>query len=87
MIRIPALVLLSGLLLAMLPTSNAYAAPEMRCRLSGAYIKMHAKSEEEQRKICEQQGGEYTRYVPQVSAGPAQGRDPSRIPQGIYNRR
>jgi hypothetical protein len=59
----------------------------MRCRLSGAYIKMHAKSETERRKICEQQGGEYTQYVPQVSSGPGKGRDPSRIPQGIYNRR
>jgi len=52
---------LIGLLSA---AGSAGAAPEMRCRLDGAYIKVHGKSEAEQREVCDRQGGEYTRYVP-----------------------
>ena len=49
---------------------SASAAPEMRCRLSGAYIKVYGTTEE-QRATCERQGGEYTHYFPsQRQSGP-----------------
>lgn len=54
---------------------TATAAPEMRCRLGGAYIKVYGKTEVEQREVCAQQGGEYTRYYPikqQSGSGPRQ---------------
>jgi hypothetical protein len=49
---------------------NVVAAPEMRCRLDGAYIKVYGKNEAEQREVCGRQGGEFVPYVPQVSRGP-----------------
>ncbi len=50
---------------------SAMALPEMRCRLGGAYIKVYGKTETEQREVCAQQGGEYTRYYPpQHQSGP-----------------
>jgi len=55
---------------------NAWALPpEMRCRLGGAYIKVYGKNEAEQKEVCERQGGEFTRYVQQLSTKPAQGRE------------
>ena len=36
----------------------------MRCRVNGAYIKVYGKNAAEEKGVCEQQGGEYTRYVP-----------------------
>lgn len=49
---------------------NTTAAPEMRCRLGGAYIKVYGKTEE-QRATCDRQGGEYTHYYPpQQKSGP-----------------
>jgi len=52
---------------SMVGAMNAVAAPEMRCRLSGAYIKVYGKDEGEQKTVCERQGGEFTRYVPTQS--------------------
>ncbi len=50
---------------------TAAAVPEMRCRLSGAYIRVYG-TQGEQREVCERQGGEYTHYYPsQRQSGPA----------------
>ena len=49
---------------------NAAAEPEMRCRIDGAYIKVYGKNEGEQRTVCEQQGGEMTRYDPREQQHP-----------------
>ncbi len=59
---------------------NASALPEMRCRLGGAYIKVYGKNEAEQKETCERQGGEFTRYVQQLSNKPAQGREVPKRP-------
>lgn len=66
---------------------NALAmGPEMRCRLSGAYIKVYGKDEKEEREVCARQGGEYTKYYPPQGGGskseqqgvnPMMGRQPS----------
>lgn len=48
---------------------SAFAAPEMRCRLSGAYIKVYGQDATEQREVCERQGGEFTRYESRTSQG------------------
>ncbi|MGD9601219.1 MAG: hypothetical protein AB7V59_05380 [Gammaproteobacteria bacterium] len=55
----------------MIAAGAAAAAPEMRCRLNGAYIKVYGKNDAEMREVCERQGGEFTRYTPSAgSNGP-----------------
>jgi len=53
-----------GIVLLAVVGNAAAAEPEMRCRLSGAYIKVYGKDESEQREVCARQGGEFTRYYP-----------------------
>lgn len=58
------IVLMAALMAA---AGTAAAAPEMRCRMNGAYIKVYGKNDAEMREVCERQGGEFTRYVPNAS--------------------
>lgn len=77
--------LLSILLGLLAVAGNAVAEPEMRCRVNGAYIKLYAKNEAEQRAVCERQGGEFTRYVPNAGRG---GQDPrSQAMNSIFGQR
>jgi patatin-like phospholipase/acyl hydrolase len=46
--------------------TNAAAQSEMRCRINGAYIKVYGKNEADQKEVCARQGGEFTRYTPNI---------------------
>ena len=69
----------------LIAAGSAAAEPEMRCRMNGAYIKVHGKTALEQRDVCERQGGELTRYAPQGAQGGGDAR--AQAMQSIFGRK